>query len=134
MSGSRRIPRTGGGDRAPRLPLLGPGEQIPGGEGDDPGHGEEQGLVARHGDKGSAESDGNRLRGGDQGLGGCVDAALQLGRGEALGEGDEPDDDPGDAAAEDDGARQDRGQQVGDLQDRACRDDEHGHAHQATLT
>jgi hypothetical protein len=35
---------------------------------------------------------------------------LQLGRGEPLGEGDEPDDDPGDTAAEDDGARQDRGQ------------------------
>jgi hypothetical protein len=58
---------------------------------------------------------------------------LQLGRGETLGEGDEPDDDPGDAGAEDDGAGQDRRQQVRDLQDRAGRDDEHGHADQASL-
>jgi hypothetical protein len=58
--------RAGTGELACCPPLLRTGEEVDGGQGDGGGHGEEQGLVAGHGDQGGAEGDGDRLRGGDQ--------------------------------------------------------------------
>jgi hypothetical protein len=56
--------------------LLGAGEEVGGGQGDDGGHGDEERLVAGDGDEPGAEGDGESLGRGDEGLNGRVYAAL----------------------------------------------------------
>ena len=113
--------------------LFGAGNDEDGGGGEDDGHGRQQDLVAGDGDEGCAQGDGEGLRGGDQDLGGREDAALELWRGEALGERHESDDQQGDGGTEENGAGDDRGQQGEDHERDARGGDEHGQAGQSPL-